>query len=280
LPAAAICENVNIRGDLVEKVSAWRRTHGLNSEVVTLAAILGLVQKRPIEDSDYQSTLPESGLSLSEVLTKRSGKIIVNYLSPDAIGVSLSQHPQSDLFFRIISNRVLPDYFSRTIQCREAYEGSISLIELEQQLGIKSAGKRPEGKCIIKWCDFFKINTENGMQLHLDKARVCYYTVFCIRRVLESEMQNGQERMFAEVRSLALSQLNLHASFPFDEVFEILHRSQGTPSFSFKGGRSRLSGAWKGRPDFSFFRLTQRLDTPSYEYVKSVANRFNLNFWG
>src|SRR3989442_451015 len=103
LPAAAICENGNIRSEVLEKVLAWRRAHGLNSEVVTFAAILGLVHKRPIEHSDYQTMLPETRLSVSDVLMKRSGKIVVNYLSPDAIAVGLSQHPQSDLFFRIVS---------------------------------------------------------------------------------------------------------------------------------------------------------------------------------
>jgi hypothetical protein len=280
LPAAAICENGNIKREALEKVSAWRRAHGLNSEVITLAVILGLVLKRPIEHSDYQSMLPESRLSVSAVLAKKSSKIVVNYLSPDAIGVGLSQRPQSDLFFRILSNHVLPDYFPRTIQCRDSYEGTISLIELEKELGIRSAGKRPEGKCIIRWCEFFKINTEKGTQLHLNKSRVCHYLVFCIKRILASEMLIGQEHMFAEMRSLVLSRLNLNASFPFDEVFEVLHRSQRPPAFSFKSGRSSLSGAWKGRPDFSFFSRTSELEMPSYEYVESVADRFDLKFWG
>src|SRR5881396_3888939 len=106
LPAAAICENANIKRQVLEETSAWRRAHGFNTEVVTFASILGLVQKRPIEQSDYQTMLPDTRLCISDVLTRKSGKVIVNYLSPDAIGVSLSPHPQSDLFFRILSNNV------------------------------------------------------------------------------------------------------------------------------------------------------------------------------
>jgi hypothetical protein len=275
-PAAALCDSDNINREVAQKLSEWRTLNGLNGEVITLATILGLVLKRPMQESDFATVLPGTKLAVSDILKKKSSRVVANFLAPDAIGIALSAYPHLDLFHRILSNQVLPDYFPRTIQCHDAYEKSLSLTELENDLGIKSGGKRPEGKCIIKWCAYFGINSENGMRLHLDRSRVSHYLVYSIKKVIEKAMLDGETRPFAEMRSLVLSRLNLRSSFPFDQIFEILLRSQKKPAFSFKGGRSSLSGAWKGRPDFSFFSLTRELDMPSYHYVKSVSDRVDL----
>jgi hypothetical protein len=72
--------------------------------------------------------------------------------------------------------------------------------------------------------------------------------------------------------------LNLNGSFPFDQVFELLVKSQRLQAFSFKSGRSLLSGGWKGRSDYSFLSLTRAPEMPDYEYVKSLSEKFDIRF--
>jgi len=276
VPLSALCDNNNISERYLSTLVAWRRKHGLNTEVITLASILGFVNKRRFLPEDGNIRLPSIKAPLQEVLKTTSRTLVINLLSKTGIELSVSESPEYILFEAILSNKKLPEYFARTLQFKRLYTSSLSIVDLEEELHIPSGGKRPEAKCLVKWFRFFGINVESGARISLDRGRTCHMVLYCLKNEIESLLLGDREKPFADVRSQALSALNLHPTFPFDDMFEILFRSQPEGAFSFKGGREQMVGAWKAQPAYTFVGLSKELEMPDAEYVASVVNRLGI----
>lgn len=277
VPLSALCDNNNISKRYLSRLVAWRRKHGLNGEVITLASILGFVNKRRFLPENGNTRLPSIGAILREVLKTTPRTLVINLLSKTGIELSVSESPKYILFEAILSSKKLPDYFARTLQFKRLYTSSLSILDLEEELHIPSGGKRPEARCLVKWFRFFGINVESSASISLDKARACHMVLYCLKNQIESFLSGEREKPFADIRSQTLSALNLHPTFPFDDMFEILFRSQADGTFSFKGGREQMVGAWKGQPAYSFIGLARELQMPDAEYVASVVDRLGID---
>ena len=276
LPFSVLCDDDNLNNRYQSTLRAWRRKHGLNSEVVTFASILGFVNKRHLNENDTSTRLPGIDVLLQKVLRKMPRTLVINLLSKSGIELSVSKSPQYVLFEAILSNKILPAYFARTLQCKRLYDDSLSIVALEEELHIPSGGKRPEAKCLIKWLRFFGINVETGSKISLAKGRASHMVIYCLKNRIESLLLGSREKPFAELRSQALNDLNLLPTFPFDSMFEILFRSQQDGTFTFRGGREQMVGAWKGQPAYTFVGLMKEMEMPDAGYVSSLVNRLEI----
>jgi hypothetical protein len=276
LPLSVLCNNVNISNRYRPKLISWRTKHGLNSDVITLASILGFVNRRRVIASDANIRLPNIDVPLREVLKRTPQTLVINLLSKTGIELSVSKSAQYMLFEAILSNKKLPPYFARTLQCKRLYDASLSIVDLEEELHITSGGKRPEAKCLVKWLRFFGVNLETGTKTLLDKGRAFHMVLYCLKNRIESLLLGSREKPFAELRSQALSDFNLLPTFPFDDMFEILLRSQPDGTFSFRGGREQMVGGWKAQSAYAFVGLTKEMEMPDAGYVSSLVNRLDI----
>lgn len=271
LPLWGFCDAGRISEDLREDFAAWRRKIGLNTEVVTLAGILGLVGRRKFSDKDCYVTVPGMRVKVGEVFGDSFKYPPVAFLTRRGIELAVSPSPPRILFDLILSNRILPPHFARAIESDELYNHATSLQELEEILHIPSKGKRPEAKCVIKWCQFLGINETDGMRIRLSKVRVVYLLLHSLKNELERLLERGQIKAFNECRQAILRELNLSPTFAFDDIFEILYKSQDIGVISFKAGRQRLAGGWKGKTEYTFISLTGELRVPSSEYIVAIV---------
>jgi len=276
LPLSVLCDNSNLNSRYLSALVDWRRKYGLDAEVITLANILGFVNKRRFNQDDVNTRLPGINIPLQKILRKTPITLVVNLLSRSGIQLSVSKYPEYILFDAILSNKKLPPYFARAIQTKRLYHESRSIVDLEEELHIPSGGKRPEAKCLIKWLRFFGINVETGTKILLNRGHVSHMILYCLKERIESLLLGSYEKPFAEIRSQVLIDLNLLPTFPFDDMFEILFRSQPDGTFSFKGGREQMVGGWKSQPAYTFVGLTKEIEMPDARYVSPLVDRLGI----
>jgi hypothetical protein len=277
LPLTALCDDKKIRDNFKKTISAWRKTHGINNEVIAFASILNLITKRKFEVKDAKTKIPELDICVGDVFLKMPNKSKVDYLTPKGITLALTEDGRYLLFESILANKVLPDYFAKAIQCERLYEETLSLEELEKELHIQIHKKRPEGKCIIRWSQFFGISSvKKGLMIKLDRKIVAHFLLYCIKDRLENLLLKREAKAFDEVRTQILKDLNLYPTFPFDEFFEVLYRYQKEGTISFKSGRESFVGGWKGSSNFAFISLSSKLVMPTMSYTSTIFDHLKL----
>jgi len=271
LPLAILCEDQRLKLPYREKVAEWRRDLGANSEVIALAGILGFLARRRIAPKDLKVVIPGLDIELGTVLRGLPSGSAVSYLTKRGIELAASSSPNFILFDAIVRNKTLPPLFTRTIQCENAYERILSVEELEAALSIPAGRGRPEARCIVKWSQYLGINIAQGLRILLDMTKVTHFLLYCLKLQLEHLLDGGELKAFSEVRQSILGELNLDPSFAFDRLFEILYRAQEEGTFSFRGGRQTMVGAWKGLSGYAFVSMAKRIALPGLEYVDAIA---------
>lgn len=268
------------------------KTYGVNSDLLTMMSILGLIEEISISEKDSRTLLPGTQMTLGELgpptlltsqrLSKRGVCITELYLA------NKDQECRNLLFYLFLkktTNERIPEFFPRIVQNPEIYDIMITNKEICEVLGAKA----PEAAHVILWTQFFGINmSQNSSSLLLDRRGTTYYLfhshINALLKLIENgKIKKGNYMSFDKIRKLVDNDLIiLPASLTIDYTFDILERvseKEGYPKLSWSVDRAMYIGSGKhGDPSKSRVSIEEELQhIYSREEIEKIIDELQIS---